>query len=80
MNAAAASVPALLTGRADAVRCRLLLEERVAQPVEHLTFNQEVMGSSPIALTKKSGRKSVSSDAAFEDVSVDLPSATRGRR
>src|SRR4051794_6922810 len=27
--------------------------ERVAQPVEHLTFNQEVLGSSPSALTKK---------------------------
>lgn len=26
-------------------------EERVAQPVEHLTFNQGVMGSNPIALT-----------------------------
>src|SRR3954451_4530835 len=26
--------------------------ERVAQPVEHLTFNQEVLGSSPSALTK----------------------------
>ena len=25
--------------------------ERVAQLVEHLTFNQEVMGSNPIALT-----------------------------
>src|SRR5829696_3190127 len=25
--------------------------ERVAQPVEHLTFNQEVLGSSPSALT-----------------------------
>ena len=27
--------------------------ERVAQLVEHLTFNQRVMGSSPIALTNK---------------------------
>ena len=27
--------------------------ERVAQPVEHLTFNQEVLGSSPSALTNK---------------------------
>jgi hypothetical protein len=27
------------------------LGERVAQPVEHLTFNQEAMGSNPIALT-----------------------------
>ena len=26
--------------------------ERVAQSVEHLTFNQRVMGSNPIALTK----------------------------
>ena len=26
--------------------------ERVAQPVEHLTFNQRVLGSSPSALTK----------------------------
>ncbi len=37
-------------------RCRYFslapLEERVAQLVEHLTFNQRVMGSSPIALTK----------------------------
>jgi hypothetical protein len=30
-----------------------LLKERVAQLVEHLTFNQEVMGSNPIALTNK---------------------------
>jgi hypothetical protein len=29
------------------------LGERVAQLVEHLTFNQEVMGSNPIALTNK---------------------------
>lgn len=28
------------------------LRERVAQLVEHLTFNQGVMGSNPIALTK----------------------------
>src|SRR5215210_6455507 len=27
--------------------------ERVAQPVEHLTFNQEVLGSSPSALTNE---------------------------
>jgi hypothetical protein len=27
------------------------LWERVAQPVEHLTFNQRVLGSSPSALT-----------------------------
>jgi hypothetical protein len=30
-----------------------LLKERVAQLVEHLTFNQEVMGSNPIALTNE---------------------------
>jgi hypothetical protein len=30
------------------------LEEPVAQPVEHLTFNQGVMGSNPIGLTTKS--------------------------
>ncbi|VTZ27884.1 hypothetical protein MPC1_6970003 [Methylocella tundrae] len=29
------------------------LGERVAQLVEHLTFNQRVMGSNPIALTKQ---------------------------
>lgn len=29
------------------------LRERVAQPVEHLTFNQGVMGSNPIALTRE---------------------------
>ena len=28
------------------------LRERVAQPVEHLTFNQRVSGSNPDALTK----------------------------
>jgi hypothetical protein len=28
-------------------------EEPVAQPVEHLTFNQGVMGSNPIGLTNK---------------------------
>ena len=28
-----------------------IYDERVAQLVEHLTFNQVVMGSSPIALT-----------------------------
>ncbi len=28
-------------------------KERVAQLVEHLTFNQEVMGSNPIALTNE---------------------------
>jgi hypothetical protein len=27
--------------------------ERVAQPVEHVTFNHGVLGSSPSALTKK---------------------------
>jgi hypothetical protein len=42
---------ALLTDSAVTVRCRLLLDERVAQLVEHLTFNQEVPGSSPGALT-----------------------------
>jgi hypothetical protein len=42
-----------LTGSAHTVRCRLLLDERVAQLVEHLTFNQEVPGSSPGALTNK---------------------------
>ena len=29
--------------------------ERVAQPVEHVTFNHGVVGSSPTALTKKIG-------------------------
>ncbi len=29
----------------------LTSRERVAQPVEHLTFNQRVLGSSPSALT-----------------------------
>ena len=28
------------------------MRERVAQPVEHLTFNQRVSGSNPDALTK----------------------------
>jgi hypothetical protein len=31
-------------------------KERVAQLVEHLTFNQRVMGSNPIALTIKINR------------------------
>ena len=30
-----------------------LKSERVAQPVEHVTFNHGVLGSSPSALTKK---------------------------
>lgn len=42
-----------LTHRADAATPTTLLKERVAQLVEHLTFNQEVMGSNPIALTNK---------------------------
>jgi hypothetical protein len=29
------------------------LSERVAQPVEHVTFNHGVLGSSPSALTKQ---------------------------
>jgi hypothetical protein len=29
------------------------LEEPVAQPVEHLTFNQGVKGSNPFGLTKQ---------------------------
>jgi hypothetical protein len=29
------------------------LSERVAQPVEHVTFNHGVLGSSPSALTKE---------------------------
>ena len=45
--------PPLLTRRVDAATPTTLLEERVAQLVEHLTFNQEVMGSNPIALTIK---------------------------
>jgi hypothetical protein len=40
-----------LTRRIDATTPTTLLKERVAQLVEHLTFNQEVMGSNPIALT-----------------------------
>jgi hypothetical protein len=40
-----------LTRYRDAVTCRFLLVERVAQMVEHLTFNQEVPGSNPGALT-----------------------------
>jgi hypothetical protein len=32
---------------------RRLWSERVAQSVEHLTFNQGVVGSSPTALTKQ---------------------------
>src|SRR2546430_16523189 len=43
----------LLTRCLDAATPATLLEERVAQLVEHLTFNQEVMGSNPIALTNK---------------------------
>gem|GEM_PF-4377259 len=31
--------------------------ERVAQPVEHVTFNHGVLGSSPSALTKQLGNK-----------------------
>jgi hypothetical protein len=41
-----------LTASGLAARSGLLEEERVAQLVEHLTFNQEVLGSSPSALTK----------------------------
>jgi hypothetical protein len=43
----------LLTRRVGAATPITLLKERVAQLVEHLTFNQEVMGSNPIALTNK---------------------------
>jgi hypothetical protein len=32
----------------------MVAKEPVAQPVEHLTFNQGVMGSNPIGLTNKS--------------------------
>jgi hypothetical protein len=42
-----------LTRRFDAATPTTLLKERVAQLVEHLTFNQEVMGSNPIALTNE---------------------------
>jgi hypothetical protein len=42
-----------LTRCVDAATPTTLLKERVAQLVEHLTFNQEVMGSNPIALTNK---------------------------
>jgi hypothetical protein len=42
-----------LTRRIDAATPTTLLKERVAQLVEHLTFNQEVMGSNPIALTNE---------------------------
>jgi hypothetical protein len=42
-----------LTRRADAATPTTLVKERVAQLVEHLTFNQEVMGSNPIALTNE---------------------------
>jgi hypothetical protein len=41
------------------------LEEPVAQPVEHLTFNQGVMGSNPIGLTNKSKGLSRIAFAAF---------------
>src|SRR5262245_5206719 len=34
--------------------CGMLQSERVAQAVEHVTFNHGVAGSSPAALTKKS--------------------------
>ena len=43
----------LLTRCVDAATPATLLKERVAQLVEHLTFNQEVMGSNPIALTNE---------------------------
>jgi hypothetical protein len=33
--------------------CGMLLSERVAQAVEHVTFNHGVAGSSPAALTNK---------------------------
>ena len=42
-----------MTRRVDAATPSALLKERVAQLVEHLTFNQEVMGSNPIALTNE---------------------------
>jgi hypothetical protein len=45
-----------LTRCVEAATPTTLLEERVAQLVEHLTFNQEVMGSNPIALTNETNR------------------------
>ena len=41
----------LTKGRAEPI-VRAHSPEPVAQPVEHLTFNQGVMGSNPIGLTK----------------------------
>jgi hypothetical protein len=43
----------LTTGTDAATPAVTLFRERVAQPVEHLTFNQEVAGSIPAALTNK---------------------------
>jgi hypothetical protein len=43
----------LLTRRVDGTTPTMLVSERVAQLVEHLTFNQEVAGSIPAALTSK---------------------------
>jgi hypothetical protein len=39
--------------------------ERVAQLVEHLTFNQRVMGSNPIALTNKINYLHLGADIVF---------------
>lgn len=39
--------PSVLSSYSKTISSR----ERVAQPVEHLTFNQEAAGSSPAALT-----------------------------
>ncbi len=63
--------------------------ERVAQPVEHLTFNQRVLGSSPSALTIKIrqlrpfSETAVTGEAASLDRKSpknDLSKASAGRR
>jgi hypothetical protein len=46
----------LLTPLGDAATANHAFRERVAQSVEHLTFNQEVAGSIPAALTKEINR------------------------
>jgi hypothetical protein len=46
-------VLALLTGKGRAPTQRALKGERVAQTVEHVTFNHGVLGSIPSALTKR---------------------------
>ena len=75
--------------RADTVRAvlagvQLSRIERVAQVVEQLTFNQQVMGSSPIALTRTNKKNNTPSkgegrhEGAVRDSGGDFLHACRG--